>query len=323
MSAAQPSLQPRDPGPDTERFRAEVLGGLRQPQKRIPCKYFYDARGSALFEQICELDEYYPTRTELEITASHAGEMAECLGSRCLLIEYGSGSSLKTRLLLDRLKAPMGYVPIDISPDALAQSALALERAYPDLAVLPICADYTAPFELPDEVREVSRREVYFPGSTIGNFTPREARGFLETIAGLVEPAGGLLIGVDLKKDAAVLEAAYDDRQGVTAAFNLNLLERINRELGANFEIDDFRHRAFYNAAEGRIEMHLVSEHEQTVKIDGVEIEFETGESIHTENCYKYAIEEFHALAEAAGLDAERIWTDAAELFSVHYLTAA
>ncbi|HVF11165.1 MAG TPA: L-histidine N(alpha)-methyltransferase, partial [Abditibacteriaceae bacterium] len=244
--------------PQADCFREEVLHGLQQPQKELPCKYFYDERGSHLFDQICRLEEYYPTRTELAIMQEHAGAMAQLLGRGCLLIEYGSGSSLKTRVLLDHLAAPAAYVPIDISRAHLMRSAGRLAAAYPGLKVLPVCADYTTDFTLPTCHRPIARKAVYFPGSTIGNFDPTQAQNFLCHIAEICGVGGGLLIGIDLKKDACILEPAYNDARGVTAAFNLNLLRRINRELGADFQLDRFQHYAFYNEELGRIEMHLV-----------------------------------------------------------------
>ena len=314
----------RDLEPDaTARFRNDVVAGLSGPRKTLPCKYLYDERGSALFERICDLDEYYPTRTELGILETHVGEMAERLGPRCLLVEYGSGSSRKTRLLLDRLHQPAAYVPIDISREALAASARSLASAYPQLEVLPVCADYTEPLELPRPRRPALRRGVFFPGSTIGNFTPPEAQRFLGRMARVAGPGGCILLGVDLRKERAVLEAAYDDAQGVTAAFNKNLLVRINRELGADFDVARFRHLARWDAAAGRIEMHLVSEIEQSVRLADCRIRFAAGETIHTENSYKYELGHFAALAAQVGLAVRRVWTDAGALFSVQYLTAA
>jgi len=297
-----------------------VWAGLGGARKTLPCKYLYDARGSQLFERICELAEYYPTRTELAIMEAHAGEMARRLGPRCLLVEYGSGSSRKTRLLLDRLEAPAGYVPIDISRDALAASVRALAEAYPDLEVLPVCADYTEPIELPVPSRPAARRGVYFPGSTIGNFSPAEAQRFLARMARVAGRGGAILIGVDLRKDRRTLERAYDDASGVTAAFNLNLLSRLNRELGADFDPGRFAHRAVWNEAAGRVEMHLVSRTRQSVSVAGRRFAFAAGESIHTENSYKYTLEQFARLAAGAGLTVERVWTDPRERFSVQYL---
>jgi len=311
----------RNLGPDAARFRDEAWAGLAAPYKTLPCKYFYDASGSALFERICDLPEYYPTRTELAILEAHADEMGACLGSRCLLIEFGSGSSRKTHLLLDRLREPAGYVPIDISPAALAASVRTLHAAYPDLEVLPLCADYGDSLELPHSRIEPTRRAVFFPGSTIGNFTPPDAQRFLARMARIAGPRGGILIGVDLHKAAAVLEAAYDDRAGVTAAFNRNLLVRLNREVGADFDVDRFRHRAVWYPERSRIEMHLVSTEEQEVDVAGRRFRFAAGESIHTENSYKYSPDGFAELAAGAGLTVSRVWMDERRWFSVQWLT--
>ncbi|HXF65170.1 MAG TPA: L-histidine N(alpha)-methyltransferase [Burkholderiales bacterium] len=306
--------------PAAGRFRAEVLAGLSRPRKALPPKYFYDERGCALFEAICRLPEYYPTRTETAIMRAHAREMARRLGRGCMLIEYGSGNSRKTRILI-AAAAPAVYVPIDIAAQQLRASCRALARLFPRLAIIAVCADYTRPLALPPEILALrARRVIYFPGSTIGNFTVGEARRFLANARALAGPGGGLLIGVDLKKDRARLEAAYDDARGVTAAFNLNLLARVNRELGADFDLSAFRHRAFYNAARGRVEMHLVSAREQRVRLAGRVIRLRAGETIHTENSYKYSVREFQALARSAGLAPAACWTDAGRLFAVHYL---
>ena len=318
MSAAV-SLELCDLSPERERFLADVLEGLGRGPKALPCKYFYDARGSALFDRICTLPEYYPTRTELGILRRHAAAMAAAIGPRALLVEYGSGSSTKTRLLLDRLAEPAAYVPVDISRDHLLASAEALAAHYPNLRVIPVCADFTAPFALP-EVPGAARVVGYFPGSTIGNFGPAEARKFLADVAEQCGPGGALLIGVDLQKPRAVLEAAYDDARGVTAEFNRNLLRRANRELGADVDLAAFDHRAFWNAAQGRVEMHLVSRRDQVVHVAERAIPFAKGETIHTENSHKYELGGFAALAAAAGFDVERVWTDDAGLFSVQLL---
>jgi dimethylhistidine N-methyltransferase len=310
----------RDFGPGRDRMLAEVLAGLRRWRKRLPCKYFYDAEGSRLFDRICELDEYYLTRTELAIMHRHAGEMAAAIGRRATLIEYGSGSSTKTRVLLDRLSAPAAYVPIDISGEHLRQSAAALARAYPHVEVIPVCADYTTRFDVPDPGASAARRVVYFPGSTIGNFEPDDAAAFLRGIAGVCGPGGGLLIGVDLKKDPATLHAAYNDAQGVTAAFNLNLLARLNRDLDADFDLEAFAHYAFYNPRKGRVEMHLVSRASQDVHVGGETVAFAEGESVFTESSYKYTLPAFARLAAAAGFTPQKVWTDAERQFSVHYL---
>ena len=310
----------RDLGPDATQLRNDAWAGLAAPRKTLPCKYFYDARGSALFERICDLPEYYPTRTELAILESHADEMAACLGPRCLLIELGSGSSRKTRLLLDRLREPAGYIPIDISSSALAESVRSLARAYPALEVLPVCADYGDSLELPRPRIEPARRAVFFPGSTIGNFTPPDAQRFLARMARMAGSDGGILIGADLRKAPALLEAAYDDAAGVTAAFDLNLLVRLNDEVGANFALDRFRHRSVWNAERGRVEMHLVSSVDQEVCVAGRRFRFAAGESIHTENSYKYSLEGFAELAAGAGLAVRRVWTDERRWFSVQWL---
>ena len=315
-------VQVLDYAPKLGSFRDEVVAGLRKPRKELPSKFFYDEEGSRLFEAITELAEYYPTRTELGIMRAHAGEMAALLGPDALLVEYGSGSSLKTRILLDHLRRPAAYVPLDISGAHLAQSAAALAAAYPHLEVLPVCADYTASFALPAPTRPAARTVVYFPGSTIGNFDPGPARRFMEHVAGVAGPGGGLLIGVDLRKDPVVLHAAYNDARGVTAAFNLHLLARVNRELGSDFELAAFRHYAFYNPTERRIEMHLVSLREQQARVGGEEFAFSVGESIWTESSYKYSLDDFARLASATGWAVERVWTDAGALFSVHYLVA-
>lgn len=323
QTSVQVPIRLTDFEPELGRFREEVVQGLLKPRKELPSKFFYDERGSQLFDQICELKEYYPTRTELRIMELHAGEITQMLGENCLLIEYGSGSSIKTHLVLDKLKNSAAYVPVDISREHLINSAYRLASTYPGLEILPVCADYTAYFELPTPARSVEQRVVYFPGSTVGNFDPVPAKYFLKHIAHIVKRGGGLLIGVDLKKDPVVLHRAYNDRQGVTAEFNLNLLARINRELGANFQLDQFRHYAPYNPAENRIEMHLVSLKEQVVHLDGYEIAFGAGESIWTESSYKYTLDEFARLAATAGFRVEQVWTDPLQCFSVQYLKVA
>lgn len=300
-----------------ERFRRDVLHGLQQPAKTLPCKYLYDERGSHLFDQICELEEYYPTRTETGILRRHINEIAERIGPDCMLLEFGSGSSLKTRLLLDHLVNPAAYVPIDISGPHLFRSAEALSVRYPHLEVLPVCADFTASIRLPEPSRWSSRCVMFFPGSTIGNFNHHDAQQLLRRIYNLCGPGGALLIGVDLKKDPRILERAYNDARGVTSAFNLNLLERINRELHADFPIDQFRHRAVYNRQLGRIEMRLVSRTRQTVHVDAVPISFTAGEWILSECSYKYHVAEFRDLAAGAGFVLRDAWLDDRQLFSV------
>ena len=308
-----------DFAPERETFQRDVLQGLQKPCKELFSKYFYDEEGSLLFEQICELDEYYPTRTEISIMQQHGQEIAALLGPGCLLIEYGSGSSLKTRLLLDALQTPAAYVPIDISKELLLQSVASLASDYLGLEILPVCADYTSAFTIPACTRPVARRVGYYPGSTIGNFDPEPAKQFLLQIARTCQ-GGGLLIGVDLKKDFNILHRAYNDQQGVTAQFNKHLLVRINQELGANFQINQFGHYAFYNPGESRVEMHLVSLKHQVVCISDIEISFNLGESIWTESSYKYTLEEFAQLAATAGFTVEQVWTDSRNFFSVQYL---
>lgn len=317
------SIELLDLAPPRADFRAEVLDGLTSRPKTVAPKFFYDQRGSELFERICQVDEYYPTRVETALLEAHADEIVELLGERPLLIEYGSGASRKIRVLLERLSTGAHYLAIDISREHLIASAEALAEDYPKIDVFAVCADYSQPLELPAEALDAaSKRTVFFPGSTIGNFCPREARAFLRTAARLVGPGGGMLIGVDLKKDRARLEAAYDDAEGVTAEFNLNLLDRINRELDADFELDAFEHRALYNADAGRVEMHLRSLADQSVSIGDEEIPFAEGETIHTESSYKYDVAEFQRMAADSGFSPERVWTDPNELFSVHFLRA-
>jgi len=306
--------------PDTGSFLDDVIAGLSLPRKSLPPKYFYDERGCELFEAICRTPEYYPTRTETALMQAKAGAMARRLGPRCAVIEYGSGSARKTRILLDAL-APVAYVPIDIAREQLRSTAAEIARDYPGLEVVAVCADYSRPLALPEIDGIAARRKiVYFPGSTVGNLTPAEAAGFLRNVRTLAGPGGGMLIGVDLRKDAALLNAAYNDRQGVTAEFNLNLLARINRELGAGFELAAFRHQAFYNEPSGRIEMHLLSLRPQRVRIGGRVFQFRAGETIHTENSYKYSVAGFRTLARGAGFEPVECWTDAKRLFAVHYL---
>jgi dimethylhistidine N-methyltransferase len=303
--------------PSTDTFLEDILEGLSQSPKNLPCKYFYDERGSALFDQICELDEYYPTRTELAIMRRFAPEMAEQIGPGVMLVEYGSGSSIKTRWLLDHLPDPVAYVPVDISRDHLEQTAGRLAGDYPYLDVLPVCADFTGPFDLPVSIRDPSHAAVYFPGSTIGNFTPGDALALLRQIAALCGTDGGLLIGIDLKKDILTIEAAYNDAAGVTAEFNLNLLRRINRELDGDFRLDRFRHRAVYNPVVGRVELGLVSQCAQRVTVADETFDFESGEEVRTEYSHKYTIDEFAEIAAAADLTLHRYWTDEASRFAV------
>jgi dimethylhistidine N-methyltransferase len=315
------TLSPRPVRAPLETFRADALHGLRRPRKRLPCKYFYDQRGSELFDRICELPEYYLTRAETEILRQHARGIAEVIGPRAALVEYGSGSSTKTRILLDALARPHAYVPIDISRTHLMSASKRLASQYPSLRVLPVCADYTSTFALPaSAVDDSARRVVFFPGSTIGNFEPRRARAFLRHIRNICGPEGAMLIGVDLKKDPAILHAAYNDSAGVTAQFNLNILVRINRELGGDFDLEQFAHYAFYNPRRGRIEMHLASRRAQVARVAGEAVGFAVGETIFTESSYKYARGEFADLAADAGFALSHCWTDAERLFAVMYL---
>ena len=308
--------------PDSENFRDDVLTGLALPRKALAPKYFYDARGSALFEAICELPEYYPTRTELAMMQTSAREMARMLGPQCLLIEYGAGSGRKTRVLIEAL-APVAYVAIEISRTALQQCAAELSTAYPTMKVAALCADYSRPINLPViEGIKPRRHVIYFPGSTIGNFTRSEALDFMRNAHALAGAGGAMLVGVDLKKDPVRLHAAYNDAQGVTAAFNLNLLSRINYELEGDFDLTMFEHHAFYDVAEGRIEMHLRSLRDQAVRVAGRTFLFRKGETMHTENSCKYSIGEFQQLARDAGFAPAQYWCDAEQLFSVHYLMA-
>ncbi|HSJ07236.1 MAG TPA: L-histidine N(alpha)-methyltransferase [Longimicrobiales bacterium] len=306
-------------------LRAEVLRGLTAARKTLPCKFLYDERGAGLFERISELPEYYPTRTELQILRRYLPEIRDLAGPRVRVIEPGSGSGAKTRLLLHGLDSPVEYVPIDISEAQLLAWAETLRREFPGLGVHPLCADYTAEFVLPAPDPGVRRTIAFFPGSTIGNFEPPEARSFLRRLGGLCGRNGAILIGVDLRKSRRQLEQAYDDAQGVTAEFNLNLLRRINRECGGDFDLSAFRHRAIYDEDRGRIEMHLVSDRPQVVRIDDDRggahtLAFEAGEVIVTEHSYKYSVEGFTALAAEAGYASKAAWVDDEFLFSVHWL---
>jgi dimethylhistidine N-methyltransferase len=306
-----------------ETFRDEVLSGLSKSPKQLSCKFFYDEQGAQLFQQICELPEYYITRTEIEILRLHGAEMANALGGQIELIGLGTGAGTKTRILLEELKDPLVYVPIDISREQLEKSSARFRKMFPSLQVLPVAADYLEPFELPLPRKLSSRSVVYFPGSTIGNFEPELAGEFLTRLAELAGDGGGLLIGVDLQKDRQVLEAAYNDSAGVTANFNKNLLARANRELGADFDPRHWQHHAIYNSTEGRIELYLISETEQTVRIADREFHFRAGEEILTEYSYKHTIAGFIELARQAGFHFERVWTDDARWFGVFYFTVA
>ncbi|PSQ76473.1 MAG: L-histidine N(alpha)-methyltransferase [Bacteroidetes bacterium QH_7_62_13] len=321
MDTTSKTLPLVDQAPATESFREAVLDGLRKPQKKIPSKFMYDERGSKLFDQICELEEYYPTRTEIGIMQDHVDAMVEAIGPRARLVELGSGSSLKTRILLDHLDDLVVYVPIDISRAHLVQAAEKIATDYPDTPVQPLCADYTSSFDLPEPPGPVARTVVYYPGSTVGNFRPEQARAFLGRIADGLDRDAGLLIGVDLKKDVDVLRAAYNDADGVTAAFNLNLLRRINRELDGNFDLDCFEHQGVWNEEEGCMESFLRSTTEQRVTVDGTLFSFDEGETIHMEYSYKYTLDEFAGLVGEAGFSVEQVWTDERDHFSVQYCT--
>lgn len=309
-------LHDHEPGADD--FRAAVLEGLSRPDKALPHRFLYDARGSALFDRITRLPEYYPTRTEIGLLRAHADEIADRLGSRVQLVELGSGSSVKVRTLLDALEAPEAYVPVDISRDHLVAAAQAVQDDYPDVRVEAVCADFAQPFDLPPTGG--GRRVGFYPGSSIGNFDPVEAEAFLRLWARRLGRGAMMLVGVDLQKSAAILEPAYDDAAGVTAAFSLNLLRRANRELGADFRLDGFRHEARYLADEGRVAIHLRSLADQVVTVGGRRFAFAAGETVHVEDSWKYTVEGFGALAERAGYVPVEVWTDAEGLFSLHLL---
>jgi dimethylhistidine N-methyltransferase len=308
--------------PEEEEFGDALQTGLSHSPKSLPCKYFYDHRGSQIFDQICALDEYYVTRTEIALLTDNAAEIASYMGENCHLIEFGSGSSTKVTILLEALEGRLAYTAIDISKDHLLASTAALARKKPDLHVTAVCADYTKPINLPVEiVGHDGVPVVFFPGSSIGNFTADQARDFLAQTADLLRSRrGSLLIGVDLIKDANILRAAYNDSRGITASFNLNLLVRANAELGTNFDLSAFHHDAIYNDELGRIEMYLVSDREQSVAIGGSTFYFSAGEAIHTENSHKYGIEQFQSIAQSAGFEPVKVWVDGENLFSVHFL---
>ncbi len=311
-------VQPTAVRADT--FLDDVLDGLSRPVKSLPSKYLYDERGSHLFDQICELDEYYVTRTELSIMQQHASSISRQIDTDVMLVEYGSGSSLKTRVLLDALERPAAYVPVDISEEHLLKTAEQLRLAYSGLKVLPVVADFTQPFTLPNCEPPASHVAFYFPGSTIGNFTPPQAGKLLQQMATMLGQQGGLLIGIDLQKDTDVLHAAYDDHEGVTAAFSLNLLSRINRELGVNFDCDRFKHRAVYNSLHHRIEISIVSLENQRVSIGDHTVDFAAGEAILTEYSHKYTVEGFARFARQYGFHLHKSWADPKNYFAVLHL---
>lgn len=309
-----------DLAPGEDSFRDAVLAGLSAKPKSLPCKFFYDERGSALFEAICEVPEYYLTRTELSILEAKVGEIASRIGPNCRLIELGSGASRKVRLLLQAFEAPLAYVPVDISRDFLREAAASVAADFPDVEVIAVCADYTRPFVLPKISGPAGKTVGFFPGSTIGNFEPEAVVAFLTHVGKLLGSGAEMLIGADVKKDKAILDAAYNDAQGLNAAFNLNLLRRIRSELDGDIAVEDFAHVAFYNPDEGRVELYIKSLKDQTAVIAGRRFWFAAGEMIHTENSYKYAIPQFHTLAARAGFRALDTWTDAENKFAVYYL---
>ena len=326
-NAVRRGLRFFDDQPVAENILTEVIAGLSQPQKVLPAKYFYDEQGSKLFEAITQLPEYYPTRVEINLLREHRETIAKLVKEDVWLLEYGSGASLKIRLLLQAIK-PNCYVPMDISKDFLLASAESLMEDYPWLNVYAACVDYSQPVRLPADMITSAQKLGFFPGSSIGNFSPHEAWGFLQGVRNTLGKDGAMLIGVDLQKDKQVLEAAYNDCQGVTAAFNFNILHHINRILGTQFNVDYFEHKAIYSEEKKRIEMHLVSTMDQIVNVsdanatggESKNITFQAGESIHTENSYKYSQQEFAELVEGAGFEVRECWTDDKNYFAMFYL---
>ena len=315
--------RPQPPSAESSDFAADVLAGLSKTPKALPAKYFYDEAGSQLFERITELPEYYPTRCEMQILREHGADIARLIPQGSALIEFGSGSSRKARVLLRAVPPLAAYVPVDICREMVEQEAAELRPDFPALNVRPVTADICFPFELPAEAEAAPHRVGFFPGSTIGNFERHEAAAFLRNAAHILGPGSTIIIGADLVKNADVLNAAYNDAQGVTAKFNLNLLKRINRELGGTFKLDSFEHHAFYNRERHRIEMHLASLKRQKVKVAGETIDFRAGETIHTENSYKYTAASLGALARGVGWVPAGLWTDAARYFSIQAFTLA
>ncbi|MCW8092349.1 L-histidine N(alpha)-methyltransferase [Alteromonas sp. ASW11-130] len=312
-----PIIEFYDLHPPMGDIKSDVISGLSSTPKALSPKYFYDQKGSQLFDQICELPEYYVTRTEIDLLEQHGEEIASLIGKDSILMELGSGSSLKIRTLLSALK-PKAYVAMDISKEHLINAATVLAEDYEWLEVHAVCVDFSLPWQLPMHLK--GKRTAFFPGSSLGNFTPDAAIKLLNQIGHLVGKGGELIIGIDLKKDRSTLESAYNDAQGITATFNKNLLVRLNRELNANFNVEAFHHESIWNRAESRVEMHLVSDAEQTVSIDGKEFTLLEGESIHTENSYKYTLDEFTKLASRANFDSVKVWQDVNQLFSIHLL---
>ncbi|NIP30763.1 MAG: L-histidine N(alpha)-methyltransferase [Candidatus Dadabacteria bacterium] len=302
--------------PEEEKLQKEVINSLSKTQKELSCKFFYDEYGSKLFDQIVDLEEYYLTRTEHLIMTEHIDEISDFIGERCVLVEPGSGSSNKVRLLLDNLKNTSAYIPIDISDYYLAESASRLSLIYPGINIIPIIADYTQPFNLPDFKFEYENIVIYYPGSTIGNFKPDDARQFLKRLNDMCNRDNKLLIGIDLKKNKDIIERAYNDKEGITKKFNLNILNNLNNKIGSDFNINKWEHVAFYNEKEGRIEMHLKSLENQDVRINGCFINFKKGETVHTENSYKYSIDQFSDLVSEF-YDLEKYWVDKDKKFGI------
>ena len=308
--------------PDAGDFYQEVVAGLQKPAKELPYLLLYDERGSELFDKLCETEEYYLTRTEMSIMQKYIDEMVALIGENTLFIEYGSGSSLKTRLLLDHLPHLAGYVPIDISKEYLMQAAMKIAEEYPHLELLPVCADYEQPFSLPSPTKPVMRRVAYYPGSTIGQSHPHKAIKFLEQVREMCSPNGGLLIGVDLKKETEILNRAYNDSEGAIHASGLNVLSHVNRRFKANFDLNRFEWQGYYNESLGRVEFRLVSRQEQTVDLNGEPVFFKAGKKILFACSYKYSLDEFAELAAKGGWNVEQVWTDDNQLFSVQFLTS-
>jgi len=320
MSAQPKDIRVDDRHPDVEDTLHTVRRGLAMKTKKLPSRLFYDERGSALFEAICEQPEYYLTRTEIAIMRDHAGDIADTLGPDVRLVEYGSGSGIKTRMLLEHLVTPVAYVPVEISRSALMESVAELATRFPNVPMQPVCADFTQPLRLPVASRSPRRTAIYFPGSTIGNFEAKEAIRILRLMRTEMSDGGGIIIGVDLKKDPAEIEAAYNDAAGVTNDFTLNMLVRLNREIGTDFDVSAFRHRARYNALAGRIETDLVSTRRQDVHVGHDTFAFREDEAMHVEYSCKYSLEDFAQMADKAGLSVAKVWTDPAQRFSVQYL---
>lgn len=323
MNASRPEISVVDLKPTTDVSKSRVLKMLQREPKQISSELFYDAEGSRLFEEICKLPEYYVTRTELGVLTDNVGEIARELGPSVTLVELGSGSSLKTRVLLDELEHPHQYVPIDISKDALLSASAEIARSHPALEVTPVCADFFHELRLPKLQQSSQRIAVFFPGSTIGNFDRPHRSNLLRSIAAVAGKDGALLLGIDLRKDRQVLERAYNDAQGITAEFNRNILRVLNRELEANFDLSQWRHLSIYNEKEHRIEMHLESLADQSCTIAETTISFGKGERIHTENSYKFDLEEFREEARESGFDTEGVWTDANRYFAIVLLTVS